>query len=166
RGIARRQRQSRGLDQQPMQAADGEAGILDGAPDLRGAARSDRRRIVRQRGRRDLERVVVERAGERALPRERHRTEHLVAEREAHHARRTGKRRRSEPSAPPTTRFTVRLNRGTYISIVKIVIVASTAQIGRVKNGSRLPSDSTRPRRRLLSSRLPSSRPSTNGAIG
>jgi hypothetical protein len=48
---------------------------------------------------------------------------------------------------------------------VKIVTVAKAMQIGRVKNGSRLPSDSTRPRRRLLSSSGPSTRPRTSGAI-
>ena len=39
-------------------------------------------------------------------------------------------------------------------------------EIGRVKKGARLPSDSTRPRRRLFSSRSPSTMPSTSGAIG
>ena len=53
-----------------------------------------------------------------------------------------------------------------FIRIVAMQMAASTALIGRVKNGVRSPSDSTRPRRRFLSRRSPSTMPSTNGAIG
>ena len=48
---------------------------------------------------------------------------------------------------------------------VKIVTTAKAIEIGRVKNGARLPSERTRPRRRLLSSSGPRTRPRTKGAI-
>ena len=47
----------------------------------------------------------------------------------------------------------------------RIVIAESTAHTGRVKKGSRLPSDSTRPRVRFFSSRSPSTRPRIIGAM-
>ena len=43
---------------------------------------------------------------------------------------------------------------------------AISPAIGLVKNGTRLPSESTMPRRNDTSSRGPSTRPSTSGAIG
>ena len=91
-------------------------------------------RLVRERERRELEPVVADARRELALPRERHRREYLVAERDLH-----------APALPNTSVFaraiparTAALNAGTYISTVNTVIAASTAQIGRVKNGVKL----------------------------
>ena len=55
---------------------------------------------------------------------------------------------------------------GSCISSITSTSAASTALIGRVKKGSRLPSDSTSPRRSDLSTMSPSTRPSTKGATG
>ena len=73
-----------GRQHQIVQAGDGDAGI-GGGPAQLGAARGRQDvRLVTQRERRDLQAVVADGAGERALALEGQLPDHLVAERDAH----------------------------------------------------------------------------------
>src|SRR4051812_562737 len=61
-------------------------------------------------------------------------------------------RARCVPAAIP--RLTAALMLGTYMSIVTKVTSAKAVQIGRVKNGERLPSDRTSPRRKAMAAMI------------
>src|SRR5262245_22257070 len=107
-------------------------------------------RLVGERVGRDLKAVVAELRRVLALLRKRHRRDDFVAKSDAHQVLRVSRRRKA----------------GIWKRIVRIATAARVPAIGRVKKGSRLPSEITRPRRRLLSTMSPSTIPSTKGAAG
>ena len=163
----RRDRQSCGRAQQLVQAGDGDAGVGGGAPRIRRASTPQQMRLVGHRERRHFDAVIAERRGKRALPRERHVGDDFVAQGDMC-VRSSARSSRSAGNARPMAAIALRPQRGRRHVGDECLITstASTALIGRVKNGSGRRRYSTSPRRRLLSSMSPSTRPSTNGAIG
>ncbi len=78
------ERQARRRHQQPVQAGDDDAGVADGAPQLRARIGAEHVRLVGHRERRHLQPVIAERRRIVALRGEFHVAEHFVAQRDLH----------------------------------------------------------------------------------